>query len=107
MNLEKLETKDPEEWLLFDAHLDLSMNVMEWNRDLRKPISEIREREKGHTDKPDRGNGFADFEMTAGVVYAVRVGIGGGTVSNLSAPTCGLEAGSQFPGTLALTFRQP
>jgi len=39
-----------------DAHLDLSMNAMEWNRDLRKPISEINEREKGMTDKPDRGN---------------------------------------------------
>jgi membrane dipeptidase len=42
---------------IFDAHLDLSMNALEWNRDLRKPISEIREREKGMTDKPDRGKG--------------------------------------------------
>ena len=41
---------------LVDAHLDLSMNAMEWNRDLRRPISEIRLREKGMTDKPDRGN---------------------------------------------------
>ncbi|MDC6364939.1 MULTISPECIES: dipeptidase [Flavobacteriaceae] len=39
---------------VFDAHLDLAMNAMEWNRDLRLPISEIREREKGMTDKPDR-----------------------------------------------------
>ena len=39
-----------------DAHLDLSMNAMEWNRDLRRPISEINEREKGMKDKPDRGN---------------------------------------------------
>ena len=37
-----------------DAHLDLSMNAMEWNRDLRKSIIEIRGREKGMTDKPDR-----------------------------------------------------
>src|SRR5271170_4998561 len=42
---------------IIDAHLDLSMNAMEWNRDLRKSIDEIREREKGMTDKPDRGNG--------------------------------------------------
>jgi membrane dipeptidase len=41
---------------IVDAHLDLSMNALEWNRDLRKPIAEIREREKGMTDKPDRGN---------------------------------------------------
>ena len=41
---------------IIDAHLDLAMNAMEWNRDLRKPVKEINEREKGMTDKPDRGN---------------------------------------------------
>jgi membrane dipeptidase len=41
--------------LLFDAHLDLSMNAMEWNRDLRQPVATINAREKGQTDKPDRG----------------------------------------------------
>src|SRR5262245_3207945 len=40
---------------VIDAHLDLSMNAMEWNRDLRLTIGQIREREKGLTDKPDRG----------------------------------------------------
>jgi membrane dipeptidase len=40
-----------------DAHLDLSMNAMEWNRDLRRSITEIRSREKGMTDKPDREKG--------------------------------------------------
>ncbi len=39
--------------LIFDAHLDLSMNAMEWNRDLRKPVFHIRKTEKGMTDKPD------------------------------------------------------
>ncbi len=47
---------------IVDAHLDLSMNAMEWNRDLRKSISEIREREKGMTDKADRGKGVVNFE---------------------------------------------
>ena len=42
---------------LFDAHLDLSMNALEWNRDLTRPIQEIRDREKDLTDKPDRGRG--------------------------------------------------
>jgi membrane dipeptidase len=39
-----------------DAHLDLSMNALEWNRDLTRPVSEINAREIGLTDKPDRGN---------------------------------------------------
>jgi membrane dipeptidase len=39
-----------------DAHLDLSMNAMEWNRDLRQPVGQIRARERDLTDKPDRGN---------------------------------------------------
>ena len=43
--------------LIFDAHLDLAMNALEWNRDLTRPIEEIRRREKGMTDKQDRGNG--------------------------------------------------
>lgn len=43
--------------LIFDAHLDLSMNALEWNRDLTRPVEEIRRREAGKTDKPDRGRG--------------------------------------------------
>lgn len=39
---------------ILDAHLDLSMNAMEWNRDLTWSVPEIRESEKGMTDKPDR-----------------------------------------------------
>ena len=41
---------------IIDSHLDLAMNAIEWNRDLRKPVTEIREREKHMHDKPDRGN---------------------------------------------------
>ena len=41
---------------IFDAHLDLSMNALEWNRDLTRPIEEINLREKILNDKPDRGN---------------------------------------------------
>lgn len=39
---------------IIDAHLDLAMNAMEWNRDLKLPVASIREREKGMKDKPDR-----------------------------------------------------
>src|SRR5256885_16216444 len=53
--------------LILDAHLDLSMNALEWNRDFTRPISEIREREQGMTDKPDRGRGVVCFpEMRRG-----------------------------------------
>jgi membrane dipeptidase len=47
--------------LIFDAHLDLAMNALEWNRDLRQPIDAIRAREQGLTDKPDRGRGTVCF----------------------------------------------
>ncbi|HEX4130141.1 MAG TPA: membrane dipeptidase [Pirellulales bacterium] len=40
---------------IFDCHLDLSMNALEWNRDLTRSVAEIRQRETGKTDKKDRG----------------------------------------------------
>ena len=42
---------------LIDGHLDLSMNALEWNRDLTRPLAEVRQREAGKTDKVDRGTG--------------------------------------------------
>ena len=55
--------------LIVDAHLDLAMNAIEWNRDLSRPIDEIRAREQGHTDRPDRGKGTVSFaEMRRGGV---------------------------------------
>src|SRR5260370_14617569 len=55
--------------LIFDAHLDLAMNAMEWNRDFTRPLEEIRKREGGLKDKPDRGHGTVCFpEMRRGKV---------------------------------------
>ena len=55
--------------LVFDGHLDLAMNAIEWNRDLTRPIDEIRERECDRTDKPDRGRGTVSLpEMRRGGV---------------------------------------
>jgi membrane dipeptidase len=55
--------------LIVDAHLDLAMNALEWNRDLTRPIAEIRSRESRLTDKPDRGRGTVSFaEMRRGGV---------------------------------------
>ncbi|HKK73786.1 MAG TPA: membrane dipeptidase [Saprospiraceae bacterium] len=64
-------------YLFFDAHLDLAMNAMEWNRDLRWPVSEIRAWEAGKTDKPDRGNGTVSFPAlrsgNVGVVVGTQI----------------------------------
>jgi membrane dipeptidase len=43
--------------LIFDAHLDLAMNALEWNRDLTRPAIELRACETGLTGKPGLGNG--------------------------------------------------
>src|SRR5688500_12802518 len=43
--------------LIFDAHLDLALNAIEWNRDLTQPLADVRQRESHLRDKPDRGRG--------------------------------------------------
>src|SRR5438309_2058779 len=62
---------------IIDAHLDLSMNAMEWNRDLRLPVQAIRDREKGLTDKPDRGKGTVSLPALRqggiGLVVATQI----------------------------------
>ena len=63
-----------------DAHLDLSMNALEWNRDLRWPVAEInaRERARGWKDKPDRGNATVALPELRrggfGLVVATQIG---------------------------------
>ena len=47
---------------ILDAHLDLAMNALEWNRDLRLSVSEIREREAGMCDKPGRSNATVSLD---------------------------------------------
>lgn len=60
-----------------DAHLDLSMNALEWNRDITRPLSEINAREKGLTDKPDRGNATVSLpelrKGNIGLVVATQI----------------------------------
>ncbi|MCD8539749.1 MAG: peptidase M19, partial [Leadbetterella sp.] len=62
---------------IIDAHLDLSMNAMEWNRDLRVSIDELNRREAGMTDKPDRGNATVCFDElrkgNIGLVVATQI----------------------------------
>jgi membrane dipeptidase len=79
--------------LTVDMHLDLAMNAIEWNRDLTRPIEEIRAREQGQTDKPDRGRGTVSFpEMRrGGVMLCVATQIAryvapGGTLQGWHSP---------------------
>lgn len=62
---------------IVDAHLDLSMNAMEWNRDLRLPVSEIRKLEIGQSDKPDRSKNTVSFpelrKGNVGLVVATQI----------------------------------
>ena len=39
--------------LIFDAHLDLAWNAIDWNRDLLQPVKDIRRRELA-----ERGDDF-------------------------------------------------
>jgi membrane dipeptidase len=60
-----------------DAHLDLSMNALEWNRDLTRSTSEINSREQGMHDKPDRGNALVSLPAlrkgNIGLVVATQI----------------------------------
>jgi membrane dipeptidase len=47
--------------LFFDAHLDLAMNAIEWNRDLTQSVEELRRREEGMHDKVDRAHNTVSF----------------------------------------------
>lgn len=54
------------------------MNALEWNRDLRQSVMDIRKREEGLTDKPDRAKGTVAFpelrKGNIGLVVATQIG---------------------------------
>ena len=62
---------------IFDSHLDLAMNALEWNRDLRWTVQEIRKSEEGMTDKPDRAKGTVSLpsmrEGRIGICVATQI----------------------------------
>jgi membrane dipeptidase len=54
--------------IVIDAHLDLSYNALNWNRDLRLSVAEIRRQEDGMTEKGRGTNTVAFPELRAGEV---------------------------------------
>jgi membrane dipeptidase len=75
--------------MIIDLHLDLAMCALEWNRDLRLPVHVINERERGLTDKPDRGRATVSLQ-------ALRQGGIGLVVATQIARF--VEPGSSIPG---------
>jgi len=72
-----MDTKAEDPVFCVDAHLDLSMNAMEWNRDQRWSVKEVRESEKWMSDLPDRGKNTVSFpslrEGRVGLVVATQI----------------------------------
>lgn len=62
---------------IIDAHLDLSMNALEWNRDLTRPVAAINARELGLDDKPDRAKAVVSLPELGrgniGLVVATQI----------------------------------
>lgn len=92
--------------LIFDAHLDLAMNAMEWNRDLTRPVSELRATERNMHDQPGRGENtvsFPDMRM-GGVGLCVATQIAGVVAGNTAGPrqwNSQAQAWAQTRGQLA------
>jgi hypothetical protein len=57
--------------------------------------------------KQEISPGYADFQMSQGVAYTLRVGEGGEVVGDLSAQTCETGDASQVWGAWQLVFKQP
>jgi membrane dipeptidase len=88
-----------------DAHLDLAMNAMEWNRDLATPVQEINKREAGLKDKPDRGNATVSLSElrkgNIGLVVATQIARCVGSGSQLPGWHSPQQAWAQTQGQLA------
>lgn len=91
--------------LKIDAHLDMAMNALEWNRDLTLPVHEIREREEGLTDKLDRAKGVVSLpalrEGKIGLVVATQIARYVAKDSNLPGWHSPEQAWAQSQGQLA------
>jgi len=57
--------------------------------------------------KPEIDLGYADFSMTPGITYTLRLAEGGQPISGLSASECETTGGKRYWGALRLDFEQP
>jgi membrane dipeptidase len=91
--------------LIFDAHLDLAMNALEWNRDLRWTVDEIRKSEEGMTDKPDRAKSTVSLpsmrQGNVGICVATQIGRYVKSGNNLPGWRSPEQAWAQSQGQLA------
>lgn len=62
---------------IIDAHLDMALNAIEWNRDYRLTAHQIRQQETGMTDKIDRAKGTVSLpdlrRGSVGLVVATQI----------------------------------
>jgi len=56
---------------------------------------------------PEISPGYADFQMTPGTIYRVKVGGGSEIADDLQAPQCGGADGQGFAGGWRLIFTEP
>ncbi|TKC63942.1 peptidase M19 [Pedobacter hiemivivus] len=88
-----------------DAHLDLSMNALEWNRDLTLPVSSINKREEGLRDKPDRAKSVVSLpelrKGKIGLVVATQIARFVAPGNNLPGWHSPAQAWAQTQGQLA------
>jgi hypothetical protein len=57
--------------------------------------------------KSELGPGYADFTMTPGTIYTLRLGEGGQPINGLTAQQCSQPDGGTYWGSLRLQFKQP
>ena len=90
---------------IFDAHLDLAMNALEWNRDLTWTVDEIRKSEIGMSDKPDRGKNTVSLDAlrkgNIGICVATQIARYVKKGSNIPGWNSPHQAWAQTQGQLA------
>lgn len=91
--------------LIIDGHLDISMNALEWNRDMRWEIDDLRKSEQGMKDKPDRGNSTVSLpelrKGNIGIVFATLIARYVKRSNNLPGWKSPQQAWAQTQGQLA------
>ncbi|WP_025667324.1 dipeptidase [Aquimarina megaterium] len=90
---------------ILDAHLDLAMNALEWNRDLTWTVEDIRKSEVKMVDKPDRGKNTVSLDAmrkgNIGICVATQIARYVKKGSNLPGWNSPHQAWAQTQGQLA------